>query len=156
MAGKTLKQFHQSEKEPERQPLIDVHVSYERGSYPSGSKLARALEIFTRNHIYVLNSALRCVEVRRASRGEPVIQSQYVGAHLVGGQLVTDDTVEMSYPFPRPGAMAVFETVRGRSPIYHRTTIVTRVVLHLSIVTVTTKRSVPCWQEIVGVTGSNK
>jgi hypothetical protein len=156
MAGKTLRQFHQSDKDPERQPLIDVHVSYERGSHPSSSKLARAVEIFTRNHIYVLNSALRCVEVRRSSRDEPITQSQYIGAHLVGGQLVTDDMVEMSYPFPRPGASAVFETIRGRSHVYHRTTVVTRVVLYLSIVTVTTRRGVPSWEEIVDAAGSDK
>jgi hypothetical protein len=153
---RTLNQFNPPEKAPKQQPLIDVHVCYERGSHPSSSKLARAVEIFTRNHIYTLDSSLRCVEVRRSSRGEAITQSQYVGARLVGGQLTTDDTVEMSYPFPRPGATAVFETLRGRSRVYHRTTVVTRVVLYLSIVTVTTKRSVPSWEEIVSAAGNDE
>jgi hypothetical protein len=136
-------------KRNEQQPLVDVHVSYERGAHPNYGKLTRALAIFTRNHVYVLDSALRCVEVRKSPRDEPLAESQYVGARLVGGFLNSDDAVEMSYPFPRPGAMAVFETLRGRSRVYHQTTAVKRVELYLSIVTVTTRDGVPSWEEIV-------
>jgi hypothetical protein len=139
----------QSEQRLEHQPLVDVHVSYERGSHPNYGKLSRALEVVTRNHVYVLDSALRCVEVRKIPRGELLTQSQYIGARLVGGYLNSDDALEMSYPFPRPGAMAVFETMRGRSRVYHRSTAVTRVELYLSIVTVTTRDGVPSWQDIV-------
>lgn len=146
---RTLSSFGPPERKQEPQPLVDVHVSYERGSHPNYGKLTRAVKVFTRNHVYVLDSALRCVEVRKLARGEPLPQSQYIGARLVGGYLNSDDELEMSYPFPRPGAMAVFETIRGRSRVYHRTTAVARVELYLSIVTVTTKRGVPSWEDIV-------
>ena len=146
---RTTSSSSQSEKGPDHQPLVDVHVSYERGSHPNYGKLSRAVSVLTRNHIYVLDSALRCVEVRKSPRGEPLSQSQYIGARLMGGYLSSDDALEMSYPFPRPGAMAVFETTRGHARVYHRTTAVARVELYLSIVTVTTRRGIPSWEDIV-------
>jgi hypothetical protein len=146
---RTTKDYGHSEKPGEDQPLIEVHVSYERGSRPSASRLTRALEVVTKNHIYVLDASLRCVEVRRNSVGETIIPSPYVGARLSGGYFATDNAIEISYPFPRPGSVAVFETMKGRSRVYQRTSTVTRVDLHLSIVTVTTKRGVPSWEDIV-------
>jgi hypothetical protein len=136
------------EREAGQEPLVDIHVSYERGSRPSQGKLSKAVEIYTKNHVYVLDSALRCCEVRKSARGEPLASSPYIGARLVGGHYSNEDTVEMSYPFPRPGSMAVFETMRGKSRVYHHTTAVRRVELHLSIVTVTTRRGVPTWEDI--------
>ena len=136
------------------QPLVDIHVSYERGSRPNYRKLTRAVNVVTRNHVYILDSALRCVEVRKLPRGEPLTQSQYIGARLVGGYLNSDDALEMSYPFPRPGSMAVFETMRGRSRVYHRSTAVARVELLLSVVTVTTRDGVPSWEDIVRARGT--
>jgi hypothetical protein len=152
---RTLNMTGQPEKRTEHQPLVDVHVSYERGSHPNHDKLTRAVKVRTRNHVYVLDSALRCVEVRKSTRGEPLPPSEYIGARLVGGYLSSDDAVEMSYPFPRPGSMAVFETMRGRSRVYHRTTAVTRVELLLSIVTVTTRDGVPSWEDIVRARSSD-
>jgi hypothetical protein len=146
---RTLNMAGQPAKRIEPQPLVDVHVSYERGAHPNYGKLTQAVKVITRNHIYVLDSALRCVELRKSPRGEPLTQSQYIGARLVGGYFNADDAVEMSYPFPRPGAMAVFETVRGRSRVYHQTTAVKRVELFLSIVTVTTRDGIPSWEDIV-------
>jgi hypothetical protein len=131
-----------------RTPLIDVNVSHEHGPAPSTRRLSEAVEIVTANHIYVLDSALRCIEVRKASSTTSVTDSSFLGSRLVGGQLNTDDAIELSYPFPRPGALAVFEVRKGRARQFHCTSPVTRVVMRLSIVTVTKTRVIPTWEEI--------
>lgn len=131
-----------------RTPLIEVNVSHEHGPTPSARRLSEAVEIVTANHVYVLDATLRCIEVRKASSGAPAPDSGFVDSRLVGGQLNTDDAVELSYPFPRPGALAVFELRRGHARQFHYTTPVKRVVMRLSIVTVTRTTAIPTWEEI--------
>jgi hypothetical protein len=150
---RTLNITGQPEKKIESQPLVDVNVSYERNPHPDFSKLSRAIRVFTRNHVYILDSSLHCREIRKSLHDEPLSQSQYIGARLVCGYLSRNGELEMSYPFPRPGSMAVFETVRGKSIVYHRTTVVTRVELDLSIITVPTKQGVPSWEDIMRAQG---
>jgi len=90
-----------------RTPLIEVNVSHEHGPAPSTRRLSEAVEIVTSNHVYVLDSALRCIEVRKASTSTQVTDSSFLGSRLVGGQLNSEEAIELSYPFPRPGANAV-------------------------------------------------
>jgi len=110
--------------------------------------LREAVEVITRNHAYVLDSRLRCIAVRKVHSGEPVPDSGFLGSRLVGGQYNTDDTTEISYPFPRPGSVAVFETERGNARQFHHTSPVLRVKLRLSILSVTHTRVTPTWEEI--------
>ncbi len=129
-------------------PLIEVNVTHEHGPSPSRRTLAEAVEIVTRNHIYVLDSTLTCVSVLEASTRKPAAESGFLRSRLVGGQVNTDDATELSYPFPRPGAVAVFETVKGRARQFHHTSPVRKVLLRLSILTVTKNRVMPTWEEI--------
>ena len=131
-----------------RTPLIEVNVSHEHGPAPSTRRLSEAVEIVTSNHVYVLDSTLRCIEVRKANTTTLVLDSSFLGSRLVGGQLNSDDAIELSYPFPRPGANAVFEVRKGRAKQFHSTSPVTKVVMRLSIVTVTRTRVIPTWEEI--------
>ena len=133
-------------------PMIEVNVTHERGSAPSLSRLTEAVEVITRNHVYVLDAGLTCISVLDASSREQVTESGFLDSRLVGGQFNTDDSTEISYPFPRPGAVAVFETIKGRARQFHHTSPVHRVVLRLSILTVTTNRVTPTWEEISRVT----
>jgi hypothetical protein len=138
----------EAQKRRDRTPLVEVNVTHEHGPAPSRQRLTEAVEVITANHVYVLDAQLTCVAVRKTSSGDPVTDSGFLGSRLVGGQLNTDDATEISYPFPRPGAVGVFETARGRARQFHHTSPVRRVVLRLSILTVTSNRVMPTWEEI--------
>jgi len=141
-----------SSPDPGRTPLIDVNVSYESGATPRQHRLAEPIEVVTRNHVYVLDSTMRCVEVRDAGTQTPAASSSFIGARLVGGQLTTTESTEISYPFPRPGSLAVFEAPKGRAFQFHHTSPVVRVVLRLSIIKVTTAAVTPTWEEVARTT----
>jgi hypothetical protein len=92
---------------------------------------------------------MRCVEVRKPGTGEVIPEHPFLGSRLVGGQAQHEESVEMSYPLPRPGAMAVFEGRKGKRRRFSRTSEVTRVVLRLRIVQVTDPTATPTWENIL-------
>lgn len=96
----------------------------------------RAVEIWTQNRIYGIDSTMRCREVvdrasGKASEGHPTI-----GARLLGGQRRADDgrILEVSHPLPRVGAAAVFSQGMGRRIRVSETSSVTRVVFRQRVV----------------------
>jgi hypothetical protein len=129
-------------------PLVEVEVSYERGSAPRTDSMKRVYEVWTNNHVYSLDSRMSCIEVRATVGNKIVSDHPFLGARLVGGQVQDENSVEMSYPLPRPGAFAVFESLRGQRRQFSRTSTVTRVVLRLRIVSVTEKNAVPSWEDV--------
>jgi hypothetical protein len=131
-----------------RTPLIEVTVLHEHGSSPSARRLIDAVEVVTANHVYVLDSSLRCVQMRKPGGADVPADPRFVGARLVGGQVNTDESIEISYPFPRPGSLAVFEVSKGGAKHFHTTSAVAKVVVRLSIVTVPRSRVIPTWEEI--------
>jgi hypothetical protein len=132
-----------------RTPIVEVNISHERGPTPSWRRLREAVEVITRNHVYVLDSTMHCIEVRTTDTADTARDARsFIGWRLVGGQLNTDDATELSYPFPRPGALAVFEVRKGSARQFHYTSPVKRVVVRLSIVSVTRTRVIPTWEEI--------
>ena len=130
--------------------MVEVEVSYERGSAPRTDVLRRIYEVWTNNHVYSLDSRLSCVEVRKTGTSQLVNDHPFVGTRLVGGQVQNENTVEMSYPLPRPGAFAVFEARKGNRRQFSRTSAVTRVVLRLRIISVTDPTAIPTWEEVSG------
>jgi hypothetical protein len=131
-------------------PMVEVEVSYERGSAPRTDVLRKIYEVWTNNHVYSLDSRLHCVEVRQSGTSKVVGDHPFLGTRLVGGQIQTEQSVEMSYPFPRPGSFAVFEARKGNRRQFSRTSAVTRVVLRLRIVSVTDPAAIPTWEEVSG------
>ena len=131
-------------------PLVEVEVTYERGSAPRAEPIRRAFEVWTQNNVYAVNSRMRCVEVRTLATGQPIPDHPFLGTRLVGGQIKGNDAMELSYPLPRPGSFAVFEGRRGNRRQFSRTSAVERVALHLRIVTITGKNVIPTWEDIVG------
>jgi hypothetical protein len=129
-------------------PLVEVEVSYERGSAPRTDSMKRVYEVWTNNHVYSLDSRMNCIEVRATGGTKLVTDHPFLGARLVGGQVQDEGSVEMSYPLPRPGAFAVFESRRGQRRQFSRTSTVTRVVLRLRIVSVTDRNAVPSWEDV--------
>lgn len=131
-------------------PLVEIEVIHEHGPAPHTDKPWRTLEVWTRNRIYTLEPSLICVEVRDRATRELVPDHPFIGMRLVGGQHRENDSIELSYPFPRPGTEAVFERPRQKHGQFSRTSPVTRVVLRLHIVTVAPNHVVPTWEEITG------
>ena len=76
----------------DRTPLIEVNVSHEHGPAPSRRQLTEAVEVITRNHIYVLDSGMTCISVLKASTRDPATESGFIGSRLVGGQLGQETT----------------------------------------------------------------
>lgn len=129
-------------------PLIDVEVTYERGAVPRAEPVRRTFEVWTQNTVYGLDSRMFCVEVRKTSTGAPIADHQFLGCRLVGGTLQGEQMVEMSYPLPRPGAFAVFESKKGNKRKFSRTSRVDRVVLKMRVVTITGSEEVN-WDDLL-------
>ena len=141
---------HDPAPRPKQTPLVEVDVTYERGSMPRTEHSRRVYEVWTHNHVYSLDSRMNCIEVRQVSGGKTVPDHPFLGTRMVGGQAQDGESIEMSYPFPRPGAFAVFEAKRGNRKNFSRTSAVTRVVLRLRIVRLTDATTVPTWEDVAG------
>ncbi len=95
-----------------------------------------AVEVWTRNRIYVLDSVMRCIDVVDRPTGASDPDSPLMGAVLFGGQRRDEKgrIVEISHPFPRPGTQAVFGCRVGRRFSLSETSAVSKVVLRVRAV----------------------
>jgi hypothetical protein len=128
-------------------PLVEVEVLRERTRTPRPNPFQGCYEIWTQNHVYALDSRMRCVEVRTPQTSEVRADHPFLGGRLVGGQ-AQEDAMEMSHPLPRPGAYAVFELRKKTRRQFVRTSPVERVVLRLRIVTIADGAEVPSWEDV--------
>ena len=129
-----------------RQPdPVEIEVIHEQSRAPRPEPLKRCYEIWTQNTVYAVDAKMICVEVRAPSTGEVKEDHPFLGARLVGGQVQDDDSIEMSYPLPRPGSFAVFESVKNNRRSFSRTSSVERVVLRMRIVTMIDAAQGPDW-----------
>ena len=129
-------------------PIVEIDVIHERSRMPRPPAFAGCYEIWTQNNVYAVDARMRCVEVRERSSGNVKGDHPFVGTRLVGGQF-QDESMEMSYPLPRPGAFAVFEMRKGNRRQFTRTSEVERVVLRMRIVTISDAASTPMWESAV-------
>ena len=135
-------------KSKQTRPMVDVEVIHERSRVPRPPSFPGCYEIWTQNNVYAVDARMRCVEVRERSSGNIKSDHPFVGTRLVGGQF-QDESMEMSYPLPRPGAFAVFEMRKGNRRHFTRTSEVERVVLRMRIVTISDVASTPMWESAV-------
>jgi len=131
-------------------PLVEVEVVHVHGPAPLASDFNQTLELWTQRHVYILNPSLKCLDVVKTSSREQVKDRSFIGARLVGGQQTTDESIEISRPFPRPGSCAVFEVPKGDTRLFRHTSTVERVLLRVHITTVTRTRVMPTWEDIAG------
>jgi hypothetical protein len=127
--------------------ILEVEITQERGRTPRPDPLRRSFEVWTQNTVYVLDSRMRCIEVLSPGSTEPKNDHPFLGSRLVGGQVQHEGSIEMSYPFPRPGSFAVFEMRKGTRRQFSRTSAVERVVVRERIVTLLGP-SEPTWPDI--------
>ncbi|MCS6857264.1 MAG: hypothetical protein NZM37_06095 [Sandaracinaceae bacterium] len=131
-----------------RVPAVDIDLVFEQRSAPFFERPWVFVEVWTRNTIYALDSRLFCIEVIDRATHRHLESHPLIGARLVGGQLRSGETLEISHPFPRPGAEAVFEQVKGRQVRFSRTSPVVRVVLRLRVLHVSPETGLPTWEEL--------
>jgi hypothetical protein len=129
-------------------PLVEIEVLRERTRTPRPNPYQGCYEIWTQNHVYALDARLRCVEVRTPQTNEVRADHPFLGGRMVGGQ-AQEEAIEMSHPFPRPGAFAVFELRKRNRRQFVRTSPVERVVLRLRIVTIADGADAPAWEDVI-------
>jgi hypothetical protein len=133
----------------ESKPAIEIQLVEENGA-GSSRRPWRAIEIWTKNRIYSVDSRMYCVEVldRESGRADP--NHSFVGARLGGGQRREGSSLRLSHPFPIPGTEAVFKLPNGRQGRFGQTSKVERVVLRLRVANVSLLEAEPAWEEITG------
>lgn len=141
---------------PEHLRMIDVEVVHETGTVPSQEVFDRSVEVWTQNHVYVLDPQMICTDVRAVATGKSVPNHELLGTRLVGGQLDGQPSIQLSYPFPAPGSTAVFQAARDGRKQYSRTSAVSRVVLRLHVLTVSATEVIPTWKEITSPRHNDK
>lgn len=138
---------------PQEPPPIEVVLSRDvvmlsaQGGSLAGQRY-RMLEVWTRNRIYIVDSALECIEVtdRRTGAAEPA--HSLLGATLVGGQRKYAKTMHISRPFPVPGTEAIFVRDEKKSRPAGLTSKVERVVLHVHIASVAMEKGDDAWDDV--------
>ncbi|MCA9576140.1 MAG: hypothetical protein KC668_11920 [Myxococcales bacterium] len=138
-------------------PVVEIEVIHQHGPAPNTDRPFQTLEVWTQNTIYVMDPTMQCVGVRDRATQQTQAAHPFIGRRLVGGQTRNGETIQLSYPYPRPGTEAVFEEgkqrVGGGFGGFAQTSTVTRVVLRLHMVTVTPAALTPTWAEITRNTG---
>ena len=119
-------------KAPRPPQGIEIELVQETRKAPFHDSTWRMLEVWTQNSIYAIDPSMRCFDVIDRASLRPLSEHALLGARLVGGQLQTEQGVELAHPFPQPGMEAVFERVlRGGVASFSYSSAVNRVVLRL-------------------------
>lgn len=134
---------------PVSRPPVEVEIRRVSSAASVTRKAPPAFEIWTKNRVYALDSALKCIEVIDLASGRTESNHPFVGAQLVGGQIRVEDNNELTFPLPTPGAEAVFQHMdaAGR-PRLSLTSRVTRVLLHVQVVRVDERQRDDTWDVI--------
>jgi hypothetical protein len=138
---------------PDVPPIAPLEVVFDRvtldAAVPDDTTPYRALEVWTQNRVYFVDSTFLCVEVidRRTGQADP--KHSVLGTRLAGGQRKYGKTMHQAKPFPVPGTEAVFErpAARGRAVPASVTSKVERVVLHIRVTSVVLQQQNP-WDDV--------
>ena len=134
---------------------LDLEYVHEAGPAALLAASWRAVEVWTAHRVYALDASLRCVDVLDRASGHTQPDHAAIGASLVGGQVrgPSGAIEQVSHPFPRRGATAVFTRPMGQRLSYSETSPVTRVVLRLRVVDVSAGAKPPSWEVVTGPPG---
>lgn len=122
----------------------------ERGTPSSLEQRWDALEVWTLNRIYSLDSELVCLAVRDRISGRQLDHHEALGAKLVGGQLrAPSGAIErVTHPFPIAGDAAVFVQKLGKRLKYAETSEVVRVIVRQRVLEVGPGNTAPSWDSM--------
>lgn len=136
--------------EHSKTPMVEIEIVHQTTKPDGQSGPFQTVEVFTANRVYVMDPAMICVKVVDRATSEEHVDHPFIGFRLVGGQHRNGTEMELSYPYPRPGTEAVFEQSDGTRASFSRTSTVSRVLLRLHVVTVSTENTVPTWTKVSG------
>lgn len=131
-----------------RAPGIDVEYVLDR----PGSRDRTAFEVWTKSRIYHVDATLKCIAIVMRETSEPDADTRLVGAQLAGGETRRSEEglVDLYYPLPVPGCIAVFnDTTRYRKIVGH-TSRVERVVLRVRKARVRDSEADESWDSVTG------
>jgi hypothetical protein len=139
--------------EPAKPPPIEIVLSRDEvvlSARDAGlaSQRYRMLEVWTRNRVYIVDSALECIEVTDRRSGTAEVSHSLVGAKLAGGQRKYAKTMHISRPFPVPGTEAIFVREGKKNAPAGLTSKVERVVLHIHIASVAMTDGAEAWDDV--------
>jgi len=140
-------------KSAEEPPAIEIVLSRDavvlsaRNAGLAGQRY-RMLEVWTRNRVYIIDSALECIEVNDRRTGSSEAAHSLLGATLVGGQRKYAKTMHISRPFPVPGTEAIFVRPGKKAQPAGLTSKVERVVLHVHIASVAMEKGAEAWDDV--------
>lgn len=109
-----------------------------------------AIEIVTRNTIYLVDGAMRCVGVVDRATNRREQDHSLLGATLTGGQKRAENRLDLSQPLPLPGMAAIFRrpaAARGIHP-FGETSPVERVVLRIGVTAVEVDKAGESFHEL--------
>lgn len=126
-------------------PFVEVELVYEPGRPGLSGAGYCALQLWTQNNVYDVDWSMHCFRVANKDTGEPVVDHPFIGARLNGGQKQDGDGLELTYPIPRPGSIAVFELPDR----YVTTSEVNRVVLRVRVIGIKEESEAkPLWETL--------
>jgi len=132
----------------ERTAGVEITVVQEPYAAEALRERWRALEIWTRNHIYALDSDFICFDVIERSGGRSCPDNALIGAQLTGGQRRVEGNIELVHPFPLPGTDAVFRHLAQRHGRFGQTSRVERVLLRMRVTNMSLTAGEANWDKI--------
>jgi hypothetical protein len=123
---------------------VEFHVIRDHHVTSGPRRTWRAIEVWTRHHVYGIDSQMTCFEIIDRATGKPEGDHAMLGARLGGGRRREKDFVRYSYPLPLPGMAAMF--TQGRKHGY--TSAVDRVVVRVRVLQARPDDALPSWDEI--------
>ena len=99
-------------------PFVEVELVYETGRPGMQPSRWRAFEIWTRNRIYSCDWTMTCIEVIDRKSGAADPRHSMIGCRLSGGQVRTEEAIEVTYPLPATGLRSGVRA-RGSQGFHH-------------------------------------
>lgn len=127
-----------------RSDEVEFHVIRDHHTSTGPRRTWRAIEVWTRHHIYGIDSQMICFEIIDRATGKPEADHAMLGSRLGGGRRREKDFVRYAYPLPLPGMAAMF--TRGRKHGY--TSAVDRVVVRVRVLQARPDDALPSWDEV--------
>jgi hypothetical protein len=133
--------------EPRTEPSVHVEVVREQADDAKvGATGWRAFEVWTKNRVYGLDTAMMCIQVLDRSTGRIDADHKLLGYRLGGGRLRDGSATRYAYPFPLAGMDGMF-TRSGRSAFTSR---IERLVVRIRELHATTDIEPARWDDLVG------
>ncbi len=123
---------------------VEFHVIRDHHVTTGPRRTWRAIEIWTRHHIYGIDSGMTCFEIIDRATGKPEADHAMLASKLGGGRRREKDFVRYAYPLPLPGMAAMF--TQGRKHGY--TSAVDRVVVRVRVLQARPDDALPSWDEV--------